>query len=867
MGTVRTQALADLLRRHRRSVGLTQEELAARTGLGVRSIGDLERGVSLRPHWDTVALLAEALQLTPEDRTAFEAAARRRDESTSASEELPVALLRHNLPLPLTPLIGREHEEAAVAHLLLRSDVRLLTLVGSPGIGKTRLALQVATGLGDEFPDGVVFVPLAPIREPDLIYSALAQALGLRDAGSQALYETLAAYLHGKRLLLVLDNFEQVVAAAPLVVDLLATSPDLKILVTSRAALHVRGEQEFDVPPLALPDAARCLCADDLSQYAAVALFVQRARAVKPTFFSLTPTLTATVVAICRRLDGIPLALELAAAWIKLLPPSELLRRLEHSLRVLVGGAQDLPERQRTLRGAIAWSYELLSEAEQRLFRRLSVFVGGWTLDFAEEVCQGCDGDSAATLDLLASLTSKSLVVQLEPTANGEARFGLLETLREYGLECLEAGGEGEACRRRHALFLAQLAERGLPGEEDRVVLDRIAEELANIRSALAWARDQGEAELGLRLMGVLWWFWYARGPLDEGIAWLESLVALDRRETCAGCPPVAALVRARGLHGLALLKARKGDYTRAIVLFEDCLALWRQEGDTEGIATALCGLANTALEQNDFDRAQALYEESLAFFRTLATPVRITMPLSGLAWIAVERGDYTRAEELFTEILVWHQAAHATYGIAEVLKDLGEIYLRQGAFARAAALFDESAQRYRDLGAKRGVAIALQLQAQIAYRSSALDSAKALLEEGLLLYREQGVKWGIAHVLSALGDVACAQGDYPRAARLYQESLALNAAMGRRVDALQGLEGLARVAHLQGRLEDAVRLWSAAQTQREALGTPLWPIDSPVYEADVAALRTALGEEVFAAEWEAGSMLSPEQTLAELDE
>jgi predicted ATPase/DNA-binding XRE family transcriptional regulator len=458
MSTPRTQTtFAVLLRRHRHAAGLTQEELAARAGLGVRTIRDLERGVSRAPHRETLALLADALPNSHEERATLVSAARAMHGATPHPPQSRGARPPGVLPIPPTPLIGREHEEAAVTHLLLRRDVRLLTLTGAPGIGKTRLAMQVAAGLCETFADGMVFVGLAAIHDPTLLLSALAQALGVRDAGSQSLDATLAAHLRDKGVLLVLDNCEQVVAAAPLLAHLLASCPELKILVTSRAALRIRGEQEFTVPPLALPDSRHLPGLDDLAQYAAVALFVHRAQAVKPTF-ALTPTLAAHVAAICERLDGLPLALELAAARIKLLSPQALMARLESSLALLTHGPADLPARQQTMRCAIAWSYDLLAEQEQRLFRRLSVFARGWwTLEAAEAVC-GAKGERPGdVLDALQALVDESLVVQGEG-ADGEARYRLLELIREYALERLEASGEAETLRRRHAEYCLALA-------------------------------------------------------------------------------------------------------------------------------------------------------------------------------------------------------------------------------------------------------------------------------------------------------------------------------------------------------------------------------------------------------------------------
>ena len=727
-----------------------------------------------------------------------------------------IATHSHNLPAQITPLIGRQTEANTIIKLFQQENARLITLTGPGGAGKTRLGLEVGAQMLPEFRDGVFLVTLAPITDPTLVASAIAKTLSVTESAGRSLIDHLKEHLREKQMLLLLDNFEQTLDAAPLVVELLAAAPQLKILVTSRAVLHVTGERQFPVPPLTIPDAKSEPPVKLLEQYSAVALFTQRARAVKPDF-AITETNASAVIEICRQLEGLPLAIELAAARTKLFPPKAMLARLNDRLQLLTGGARDLPQRQQTMRSAIAWSYDLLDEEEKKLFRRLSIFVDGCTSEAVEAVCNATGDLRLDVLEGLASLVDKSLQRQ-EEHLGGEVRFHAFETIREYGNECLAKNGEVTPTKRHHANFFLTFAEQVEPelvASNQEVWLDRLEVEHENLRAALECFAETGEVELGLRLGGALWRFWSTRGYLTEGRNRLERLLTM-----CTTLPASKAIMKAR--YAAGVLAEAQGDYGAARFHFEKNLTTQRELGDRWGVANSLNNLGIIAFRNNEYTAARSLYEESLGLWREIGNQRAVALSLSNLGNIAEKLND--------------HVLAHS--------------------------LHHESLALFRELKDAHGIASSLGHLADAAKRSHDYPSARTLYEESLAMFIESGSKWHTANVLAELAKLSCEQGDFGSARSLYQESMVIFGELGDIRGIARLFEGLMVLAIMQSQPERALRLAGAANTVRKEHCVPLASDEETELQRHVELINRELPVPAREAAWSSGASMSIERAI-----
>jgi predicted ATPase/transcriptional regulator with XRE-family HTH domain len=731
------------LRRLREAAKLTQEELAGRAGLTAKGIAALERGRRQRPYPHTVAALADALELTGAERERFVGALQGRTKTAG-----PVSSARPALPTPPTPLIDRQGEiQTLIA--LLSGGQRLVTLLGPGGVGKTRLAIEVATRVAPRFADGAAFAPLGQLDDPSLVLPAVAAALGLRETGGQPTREFVRACLHERQLLLILDNCEHVLAAAPEVAELLAACPDLTILATSRAPLRLRGEHEWAVSPLPPPDLSRLPTVADITENPAVTLFVARAREVAPDF-ALTQPNAAAVAAICRRLDGLPLALELAAAKIRLLNPTELLARLDRALPLLSGGPRDLPARQRTMRDAIAWSYDLLSAEEQRLFRRLGAFAGGWDLAAAEAVDNGQEAASdpqfnaysptaTDTLGSLAALVEQSLVVA-EKREDGTTRYRMLAAVREFAREQLEAQGEGDEARRCHAEHFLALAERAgqeLSGPEQATWLELLEREHDNVRMAISWALATDRLDLVVRFGWALHIFWAMRGYHREGRRWMEAALAGG---TLTGGE------EARALAAAGLLARMQGDYSVATTRLQAALDRFRDLGDQPSVLVTLSRLGHAARLAGEYERAKRLAEEGLALARELGDRARTVWMLDVLGLVALAEGEYGRATTIFAEALPLAEETGDLRYLSGLRTNLAMAALGAGDHARTADCARAGLELGATIALPRGIAYALDLLACVAVAGGKPVRAARLFGAAEALREVNGLaQWSLA--------------------------------------------------------------------------------------------------------------------------
>jgi predicted ATPase/class 3 adenylate cyclase len=766
----------------------------------------------------------------------------------------------HNLPVQPTPLLGREEALAAVCTLLRRDGTRLVTLTGPGGVGKTRLSFQAAAELVDEFEDGAWLVRLSRLTDPSLVLPTIAQTLGLKEVASQPIAETVRAYLRERQTLLVLDNFEQLAEAAPYVAALLESAPRVKALVTSRVPLRLRGEREYPLSPLALPDAHQLPSPDRLSQYAAVALFIERAGEARPGFM-VTAANAPAIAEICARLDGLPLAIELAAVRVKLLPPEALLARLSSQLKVLTGGARDLEARQQTMRATIAWSENLLSPPERALFRRLAVFVGGATLDAVESICLAPDGVEPLEIDALdglGALVNQSLIQQREE--DGEARFGMSHVIREYALEELEAGGESEALRGAHAnrlLTFAESLQQQLRGSRQIERMAQLEREVDNIRAALGWLLERKAVEAAARLDAAIGNFWMVHGHWVEGRQWIGRILSAD-----AALPDK---LRAPLLEWEGYFANNQGDTETAVKRLAECLAIYREFDDRSSIARALDHLGRSALHLEDFDQAERLFAESLALSPTIDDQYSVLTTLRNQAQLALVRGDLAMQRQLLDQVLALARTLDDTHGIAESTANLGWLALLYGDYASAEAQVSDALAAQTRLQDTNCSAYSLHDLAVLALERGEISTALEQCGQSIAMHEGIAAQRALAQEFVTLAEARLADGDLGAAKDVCQVSLRITQRLKSRRGVAHALETLAQVAFACGEHRRVAWLLGACAGVLGELAPVLWPprITAQHRHTQVET-RKALGKKAWDAAFAAGRALTLEEAIAQ---
>jgi predicted ATPase/transcriptional regulator with XRE-family HTH domain len=794
------ESLAELLRSFRSAARLSQELLAERAGLSSRTVSDIETGFARSPRLVTLMLLAEALGLSDADRTLLQAAARRRGAAPAGSAATAPPVLR------TVPLIGRDDDLAALQRLTAAGGARVVTLVGPAGVGKTSLALRVAADAAPAFALGATLVELAALDDPALVPAAVARGLNIPDGGVAGASDAVAAHVRDRSWLLLLDNVEHLLPAAAWVGELLAACPNVRVLATGREALRLRAETVYAVRPLRPDDAA--------------ALFVDRAKIVKPSFAVSAATQEA-VARIVERLDNLPLAIELAAPRLLLLPAKALAARLERRLPLLSDGPVDAPQRQQTMHGAIAWSYDLLSGAEQTLFRKLGVFAGGASLEAAREVAGEADDDVHGFLLRIAGLVERSLL-SLEEDADGEPRITMLEMLREYALEQLDTSGELAAVRRRHAAIMVEFArdvERAYVGKAQAQSVARLERERANVRAALAWAYEQRDIETGISLCASTWRIWWLRGRFAEAIEWMRRFADLAAAASPAGEPAE----HAKFMRGLIAMLSSAGNLAEARARCEDAIAAARASGEDASLAAFLTSLGIAEQFVGAFDAAAAAHEEALAIRRRLDDTSGIATSLSNLSSVALTRGDLDAAATFAVESAALYRRIDHGAGLWHPLNKLGLIAGLRGEYDSAEALFGECLRIQSDLGDTNGMLYSYANLGGIAYKRGAIGQALELLRNSLDLAGSNDSKAALAKTFE---DIGAAIGTF---------------------DPARG-----------------VRLVAAGDAVRQAIGSPLFPSERSDYDMEIAKLRDALGNDAFDTQWRIGSIMPLERALEE---